>query len=1567
MNRKILIFISLSFFYTVSLFGAGKKDVETRTAENPDSWNELFDISAKKKGKYNVIVTAEDIAGNVGVKGPFNMYIDPNSDLPVVHINNPTKYMNVTGNLNVSGTCFDDDAVDHVEVAIDDGEPIRAKGRQFWSCFFSIEGLEEGIHTVNAHGVDINGLAGKVISVPFHINSKSPVTSITNIEAGTLISGKKTFEGVVSDGNGAAKLFYSLDSGETYRAVPLKHKKKEELSRFRVVIDTRDMSDGPQVCWFKAVDRLGTVGISTFLFFIDNTGPTVDFSYPPEGEVQGSRFAIGGSARDLVSLEGLSWRMGKESGEFELVKGNPYWVKEFDVSSSSRKSETIEIIAKDTAGNITTVKRKIQIDKEKDKPQVTLISPQLNAVTENSVYLAGFVDSAYGVSEIHYSLDRGAETVVPVTDCSFGVNIENLSTGNHTLSIYALNASNVRGAAETITFSSRGKRPVITVDKSTGVVQNVPANNKAVVPISIVSDAGLKSVEYTVGADITDGASVKKGAKNVLIRVPYNAGFTGQLTPISVHAVDMFDRSTNQTILVSSAVKGEEQFLWAPGERTDDGAIILSNGAILNGVYRFPEGSAASIESVSLEGAADAFETSFLGDVITLAAKKDGRYKNIKVIITDTDGNTFTSEGVTILSDTRGPAITVKGASDIPKTIKQTSVPLNGKVSSTAGLKTVSYSINHGDPVEISSTFSETISIADIPESLILVEVTAEDVIGNKSIVHQLFYKDTDAPQVTMVLPKPEDTVNGSIVTAFKVDNFFNLKKAEYKPAGSNEWKEMPLSPLIHTLIGTAEAPISKDMRFRFTDKADNVATYSNFEFKIAEESDKPVLEIHVPSDNATIFADFYLSGVVYDDDGVSKIFYKIDDGAFQSLEIKDTFSIPFMLSDFKDNDHTISLYAEDIYGVKSNVVERKIRVSLNIPETEVVTPRVNEMVKGTVEITGTANDKNGIAYVELSFDNGNSYNRAQGKKEWKYILDTKMIEDGTHVVFVRTYDNYGQSSIVSGLLNIDNTPPSLTLKSPISGSKYDDALLVAGTMHDATMLDNVVLKIKGLEGQRIPSALSQIKLEKNMLIEKKLDISELSAGRYNLEIIAYDTSNNATSVSRNFDVERGKEKNKIELLYPLNGESLTGEITIYGKINHTSYPQSVSLYVDNKEYLTAPVSLTGYFNFKIPENELAKGLHRLSVKAVVVGNKLDVSNTHDIHYRADGPWITIDNFAMGDFVVDRPYLKGRVGYTFSEKEKELLATKKIDKELLSFVNEKKVTAVEISFDNGKTFEPIKVSKKGKWKYRLEPSEMEEGYHFVLVRGLMANTEVAVARTVVRVDKSLPNVTLITPHTGGMHNESIEYSGLSNDNIMVKKVEMSLRKGDKYFYSVPKGLQGLHFDVGFLGATLWNVGIGLSFFDSKVKLQLHYGQLLGSQWNNLGASKKTKNEAGIEKMRYGGSVVSAKILANVYELAFERFAGPDWAWLHLSAAVGANFSLFTDTQSKKTQVLSAMITQLEFPRIKLPKKKVKYFNKFSFYTEGQLWFIPTDVSNPTAKPIQSVIPRISFGLRAEVF
>jgi len=157
-----------------------------------------------------------------------------------------------------------------------------------------------------------------------------------------------------------------------------------------------------------------------------------------------------------------------------------------------------------------------------------------------------------------------------------------------------------------------------------------------------------------------------------------------------------------------------------------------------------------------------------------------------------------------------------------------------------------------------------------------------------------------------------------------------------------------------------------------------------------------------------------------------------------------------------------------------------------------------------------------------------------------------------------------------------------------------------------------------------------------------------------------------------------------------------------------------------------------------------------------------------------------------------------------------------------------------------------------------------------------------------------------------------------------------------------------------------DLGLGLSFFDDNVKIQAQYGFLTQDLYEAIG---------GVGPVRYGGDVFAIKLLASIYTLPLGSVWGPDFDWLFASLSVGANFSLFDlfqegYTQSGKSTWMSALLLQIEFPKVTIPKRKK--LRTFSLFTEGQLWFVPTDV-DADKMGIKTTIPHIILGVRLYVF
>ena len=87
--KKSIVLLLACALISSSVFAHGKGDIEDIEVDNVNSWQEVFDLEEKKPGKYNIMITARDLGGNIRVEGPHNIHLDPESDLPVCGITNP--------------------------------------------------------------------------------------------------------------------------------------------------------------------------------------------------------------------------------------------------------------------------------------------------------------------------------------------------------------------------------------------------------------------------------------------------------------------------------------------------------------------------------------------------------------------------------------------------------------------------------------------------------------------------------------------------------------------------------------------------------------------------------------------------------------------------------------------------------------------------------------------------------------------------------------------------------------------------------------------------------------------------------------------------------------------------------------------------------------------------------------------------------------------------------------------------------------------------------------------------------------------------------------------------------------------------------------------------------------------------------------------------------------------------------------------------------------------------------------------------------------------------------------
>ncbi len=116
-----------------------------------------------------------------------------------------------------------------------------------------------------------------------------------------------------------------------------------------------------------------------------------------------------------------------------------------------------------------------------------------------------------------------------------------------------------------------------------------------------------------------------------------------------------------------------------------------------------------------------------------------------------------------------------------------------------------------------------------------------------------------------------------------------------------------------------------------------------------------------------------------------------------------------------------------------------------NMPPTiSITSPTNNQMVNGTLTVTGTASDSDGtITLVEVQIDN-NAYAAATGLTSWSYSVDTTSWTEGTHTIRARATDNSSMTATATvNVLFTNSVYQTVTIAQLLaSPTSYNDTLV---------------------------------------------------------------------------------------------------------------------------------------------------------------------------------------------------------------------------------------------------------------------------------------------------------------------------------------------------------------------------------------------------------------------------------------------------------------------------------------------------------------------------------------------
>ncbi|HOF00321.1 MAG TPA: Ig-like domain-containing protein, partial [Spirochaetota bacterium] len=386
-------------------------------AEGTLNWSKDYNISNKSKyvnGKWSVHVKARDDRDNYSPEVGVNIIIDPKSDIPLVNVINPLPNAKVLGNLKIVGTAYDDDAVDRVEIIVDNEKEKRAaEGTDFWSYDLDTSMMKDGEHFFRVKVYDINGIPSKEVQVPFQLNRRTPFIEINTIKSGSVVSGKMNVGGIASDDNGIVSVEYSVDDRETFTRIGMiKNLAKNRVKvQWSVGIDSGLLADGTQTVWIRAADKAGSVGYSPLTVIVDHKKPEIWFDFPRDRDKVDGKFTAFGYAYDNVDVKGVEITitgagMDGKPMPVTLLPGNPLWSYPVDLSKGKSGFYKLTAAVTDVSGNKTVSSVTVSLDEDLDKPKLILKSIANDDRISNSLPLFGDVSDDDGMKEVIVTITK---------------------------------------------------------------------------------------------------------------------------------------------------------------------------------------------------------------------------------------------------------------------------------------------------------------------------------------------------------------------------------------------------------------------------------------------------------------------------------------------------------------------------------------------------------------------------------------------------------------------------------------------------------------------------------------------------------------------------------------------------------------------------------------------------------------------------------------------------------------------------------------------------------------------------------------------------------------------------------------------------------------------------------------------------------------------------------------------------------------------------------------------------------------------------------------------------------
>jgi hypothetical protein len=370
----------------------------------------------------------------------------------------------------------------------------------------------------------------------------------------------------------------------------------------------------------------------------------------------------------------------------------------------------------------------------------------------------------------------------------------------------------------------------------------------------------------------------------------------------------------------------------------------------------------------------------------------------------------------------------------------------------------------------------------DGTHSLLIKAVDGAGTIGISSTIINI---DNTNPEIKMDSPAESDRISGNLIIDGKVFDGTRILSvvSELKALdGGSEplIREISTEGVFRDILDISDfTPGWYNLNITVTDYARNsISETRNLLITPPEESE--LIELYFPEEGKEISGPFVIEGRIQTLKNSDRVVLIVDDSIQDTVDVTPAGLFRFIVEDnsLADGNHRLSVSSSDS-GISLSSNERNIIYTQNGPWVSVDSLNSGQFVSGRPMVSGTAgysgfeeDKQKAVELVEVSLDNGKTFQKAKGTKEWEFRLETYDLPEGENQLLVRAHFKDGGVAVTKLFVNVDETAPKVELFTPEENKKFNNSVAVVGTASDENSLDSVEVLIRkgSKESYEVPS-----------------------------------------------------------------------------------------------------------------------------------------------------------------------------------------------------------------------------------------------------------------------------------------------------------------------------------------------------------------------------------------------------------------------------------------------------------------------------------------------------------------